>query len=113
MQGSESSFLVRIWKVYGHIRSWRDYVELGIKDIDSMNNSVKTRESESCVALVLPNIILAVTKAKYFLLALNHNSRGRSMQLNIEWHFYLPAISWYVLVMMKSALFMAIRSAVN
>jgi hypothetical protein len=26
---------------------------------------------------------------------------------------YVPAISWYVLVMIKSALFMAIRSAVN
>lgn len=27
--------------------------------------------------------------------------------------FYLPAISWNVLVMMKSVWFMAIRSAVN
>jgi DNA/RNA endonuclease G (NUC1) len=26
---------------------------------------------------------------------------------------YVPAISWYVLVMIKSASFMAIRSAVN
>lgn len=64
MKGSESSFLVRIWKVYGHISSWRDYIKLRIKDINSMNNSVKTRHSESCVALVLPNIVLAVTKAK-------------------------------------------------
>lgn len=111
MKGSESSFLVRIWEVNGHISSWRDYIKLGIKDIDSMNNSVKTRKGESCVALVLPNFVFAAQKkAKQ---TSNNNSGRQCMHLNYWMTYYLPAISWYVLVMMKSALFMAIRSAVN
>lgn len=90
MKGSKSSFLVRIWKVYGHISSWGDYIKLGIKDIDSMNNSVKTRKSESCVALILPNIVLAVTKATQFLLASNQNSRRQ--QLAVEYQLgFLPS----------------------
>ena len=46
-------------EVNAHICSRGDDVELGIKDIYTMNNTVETRKCECSVAFILSNSILA------------------------------------------------------
>lgn len=60
VEGSESlvSFSVRV--VNTHVCSWRDDIELGIKNINAMDNTVKPREGKCNVGLILPNSVLAV-----------------------------------------------------
>ena len=65
MKSSESILPLGEWEINSHIRSRRDNVELGIKYINPMNNSVKSRESEGSVALVLSNSVLAEKSGKH------------------------------------------------
>lgn len=55
----QSSFFFGVGEVYTHISTRRYNVELGIKHINSMYNTVESRKSESSVTLVLTNSILA------------------------------------------------------
>ena len=59
MKRSEPLGLLCVWKIYGHVRTRRDYIELWIKDINPMDNTVQTRKGESCVALILSNSVFA------------------------------------------------------
>jgi hypothetical protein len=64
MKRSEPLGLLCVWKIYGHVRSRRDYIELWIKDINPMDNTVQTRKSKSCVALILSNSVFAEKETK-------------------------------------------------
>lgn len=59
MKRSEPLRLFGIWKIYGHVSSRRDYIELWIKDINPMDNAVQTRQSKSSMTLILSNSIFA------------------------------------------------------
>lgn len=59
MQSSKPHFLFSIREVNAHICSRGDDVELGIEDINAMNYSIQPWQSETRVALVLSNMILA------------------------------------------------------
>ena len=61
VEGSESLLLLCVREVYRQISSRGDNVELWVKHIDSMNNSVETRKSKSGERLILPHGILAET----------------------------------------------------
>ena len=56
---SQSTLLLSVWEVDAHVSTRRDNVELGIKHINAMNNSVQSRKSKGRVALILPNCVLA------------------------------------------------------
>jgi hypothetical protein len=64
MKRGESLGLLGMWKVYGHVSSRRDYIELWIEDIDPMDNSVQTRQSKSSMTLILSNSIFAEREEK-------------------------------------------------
>lgn len=59
MEGSESLVGFRIRVVNTHVCSRRDNVELGIENIDAMDDTVEPRKSERDVGLVLPHGVLA------------------------------------------------------
>lgn len=63
MERSESLCLLSVGEVYALISSRRNYIELRIKNIDSVYNTIQIRESESCMALILTNRVLPGTKA--------------------------------------------------
>jgi hypothetical protein len=64
MKRSESLGLLGVWKIDGHVCSRRDYIELWIKDINPMDNTVQTRKSISCVTLILSNSVFADEEEK-------------------------------------------------
>lgn len=59
MEGSESLVSFSVWVVNTHVCSRRDNVEFGIKNINAMDNTVKSRKSERNVGLILPHSVLA------------------------------------------------------
>lgn len=59
MERGQPTFLLRVGKVYALISTRGDNVEFGIKDINTMNNSVEAGKGESRVALILANGVLA------------------------------------------------------
>ena len=67
MERSQPKFLLGVGEVYALVSTGGYNVEFGIKDIDTMNNSVEARESESSVALILSNSILAEMVEQYML----------------------------------------------
>jgi hypothetical protein len=62
MIGSESPVFFSVWKIYGHVCSRRDYVELWIKNINPVHDAVQTRKSKSSMALILSNCVFAAYK---------------------------------------------------
>lgn len=64
MKRSEPLGLFGIWKIYGHVSSRRDYIELRIEDINPMDNAVQTRQSKSSMTLILSNSIFAEKEGK-------------------------------------------------
>lgn len=63
MERSESLCLLGIGEIYALISSRRNYIELRIKNINSVNNTIETRQSESCMTLILTNRVLPGNKA--------------------------------------------------
>lgn len=95
-------------EVNGLIGSGRDNVEFWIEHIDTVHNTVESRKGEGCVRLILSNSVLAVNDSRDLV------SRSvRKLGERTKQQTHLPAISWNVLVIMKSVWFMAKRSAVN
>lgn len=79
-----------------------------------MNNAVEARKSKSCVTLVLTNSVLAeIIRIIMFKVQQKNILREYKNRVLRRLIIYLPAISWKVLVMMKSVWFIAKRSAVN
>ena len=62
VEGGEPLFLLSVGEVDTHVGSGRHDVELRVKHIDTMDNSVEPGESESSVTLVLSNSVLATTE---------------------------------------------------
>jgi hypothetical protein len=83
MERSQPTFLVSVGEVYALISARGYNVEFGIKDINTMNNSIEARESESSVAFILSNSILAKMVEHYMLDAIEeafyykNNNQGR------------------------------------
>ena len=73
MERSQPKFLLSVREVYALVSTRGYNVEFGIKYIDTMNNSVEARESESSVALVLSNSILAEIVEQYMLDAIEES----------------------------------------
>lgn len=59
VESCESLLLFGVIEVNRKIGSRRHNVEFGVKDVNSMNNSVEARERESHVTLILSNGVLA------------------------------------------------------
>lgn len=57
MKRGKPFLLFCVWEVNWHICPWRNYVELGVKNVNSMDHTVQTRHGESCVALILANCV--------------------------------------------------------
>lgn len=66
VEGCEPLFLLSVGEVDVHVGTGGDDVELGVEDIDTVDDSVESREGEGSVALVLSNGGLAehVSKQK-------------------------------------------------
>lgn len=64
MEGSEPLVSFSVWVVNSHVCSRRDNVELGIKNVNAMDNTVKPRKSECDVGLVLPHTVLAAKRTQ-------------------------------------------------
>jgi hypothetical protein len=64
MKRSEPLGLFGMWKIYGHVSSRRDYIELWIEDINPMDNAVQSRQSKSSMTLILSNSIFAEEEEK-------------------------------------------------
>lgn len=64
MKRSEPLGLFSVRKVYRHVCSWRDYVELWVKNINPMDNTIQTRKSKCSMALILSNCVFAEEKDK-------------------------------------------------
>lgn len=58
MEGCKSLFLFKVREINAHICSRRHDIELWIKNINAMNNTVQPRKSERTMALILSNSIL-------------------------------------------------------
>lgn len=58
MERLQPSLLLSVGEVNAHISTRRYNVELGIKHINTMYNTVESRKSESSVTLVLTNSVL-------------------------------------------------------
>jgi len=56
---SQSTLLLCVREVDAHISTRRDNVELGIKHINPVNNSIQSGKSKGCVAFILPNSFFA------------------------------------------------------
>lgn len=114
MERSQSTFLLGVGEVYALISTRGDNVEFWIKDINTMDNPIKARKGESSVTLVLTDSVLAETEegtnVNHYMKVEMRNVKSNNKGV-IDKH--LPAISWNVLVMIKSVWFIAIRSAVN
>ena len=67
MERSQPKFLLGVGEVYALISTRGYNVEFGIKDINTMNNSIEARESESSVAFILSNSILTEMVEHYLL----------------------------------------------
>lgn len=65
VEGCESFLLLSVREVDRLVSSRRDDVKFGVKDVNSMNNSVQTGESERRVRLILSNGVLAETLKKH------------------------------------------------
>lgn len=118
VEGGEPLFLLGVREVDAHVSSWRDNVELGVEHINAVNDSVESGKSESSVTLVLTYSVLAEKgrneKKIGLIFKKKKQRRKRNNRTERSVRFInLPAISWKVLVIMKSVWFMAIRSAVN
>jgi hypothetical protein len=59
MKGSEPPGFFSVRKIYRHVSSRRDDVELWIKNINPVDDAVQTRKSKSSMALVLSNCVFA------------------------------------------------------
>ena len=59
VEGSESLVSFSVWVVHTHVCSRRDDIELGIKNINAMDNTVEPRKGKCNVGLILPNSVLA------------------------------------------------------
>lgn len=60
MEMCQPTLSFSVWEVNVHISSRRDDVKLWIKDIDTVNHTVKSWEGEGSVTLILSNFVLAV-----------------------------------------------------
>lgn len=56
--------LVDVREVDAHVSSRSHYVELGIEDIDAINDSVEPGKRERCMTFVLPDSIIAAETNK-------------------------------------------------
>ena len=59
MEGGEPLLLFGVWEVDGHVSTRRDDVELGVKDINTMHDTVEARHCECHVRLILTYSVLA------------------------------------------------------
>lgn len=59
MEGCQPLFLLKVGEINAHICSRGDNVELRVKDINPMNNTIETRKGESSVTLILTYGIFA------------------------------------------------------
>ena len=109
MKFCQPHFLLCVGEIDTHLCTRWDNVELGIEGIYPVNNVVKSRKSKRSVTLILSKSVIAeiIKGEKKKIWVLNKKR-------TLEWCiYYLPAISWKVLVIMKSVWFMARRSAEN
>lgn len=112
MKRSEALLLLGVGEVDGLVGSRGSYVELGMEDIDAGDEPAQPWKREGVVALVLPRPILAAPPER-LVFTQEQPSSISNQSRTVSETGYLPAISWYVLVMMKSVVFIAIMSAVN
>lgn len=59
MEGGKPLLLFSVWEVDGHVSTRGDDVELGVEDINTMDNTIEARHCECHVRLVLPYGVLA------------------------------------------------------
>jgi hypothetical protein len=65
VEGGQPLVRLGVREVDGHVGTRRDDVELRVKHIDTMDNTVQTRHCECHVGLILTNGVLAENSEKY------------------------------------------------
>ena len=61
VEGCQPQFFLSVGEVNAHICSRGDNVKFRIKDINPMNDTIKSRKGESCVTLILTDSVFTET----------------------------------------------------